>query len=452
MASIWFETALTAHGWQDKVRLTLAGGRIERLENEVEPGPDDLRGGVALPGLCNVHSHAFQRGMAGLTEYRGASRDDFWSWRELMYRFLGRMGPEEMQAIAAFAFAEMLEGGFTRVGEFHYLHHAPDGAPYADLGEMAARVAAAADTAGIGLTLLPVYYAQGGFDGAPPSTGQRRFLNDIDRYAHLLERSGAAIADLEGANMGVAPHSLRAVMPDDLVQVVALSAAGPIHIHAAEQVKEVTDCLAATGKRPVQWLLDKAGLDERWCLIHATHLDPEETRALAASGAVAGLCPVTEANLGDGVFPAAAYLGAGGRFGVGTDSNIAISAPAELRGLEYSQRLSHQARNVLASLERSTGARLFHGVLAGGAQALGVSGRGLQEGEAADLVSLDSQHPDLYGRRGDALLDSLVFGLGRDAIDGVWRAGRQVVKAGWHVERDRLLADYRRALAKVLEA
>lgn len=452
MASIWFETALTAHGWRDKVRLTLAGGRIERLETEVVPGPDELRGGIALPGLCNVHSHAFQRGMAGLTEYRGASRDDFWSWRELMYRFLGRMGPDEMQAIAAFAFAEMLEGGFTRVGEFHYLHHAPDGAPYADLGEMAARVAAAAQATGIGLTLLPVYYAQGGFDGVPPSEGQRRFLNDIDRYAHLLERSGAAIADLEGANMGVAPHSLRAVMPDDLAQVVALGAAGPIHIHAAEQVKEVTDCLAATGKRPVQWLLDKAGLDERWCLIHATHLDPEETRDLAASGAVAGLCPVTEANLGDGVFPAAAYLGAGGRFGVGTDSNIAISAPAEMRGLEYSQRLSHQARNVLASLERSTGARLFHGALAGGAQALGVSGKGLAEGEAADLVSLDVQHPDLYGRRGDALLDSLVFGLGRDAIDGVWRAGRQVVKAGRHVERDRLLADYRRALAKVLAA
>lgn len=452
MASIWFETALTAHGWRDKVRLTLADGRIERLESEVEPGPDELRGGIALPGLCNVHSHAFQRGMAGLTEYRGASRDDFWSWRELMYRFLGRMGPEEMQAIAAFAFAEMLEGGFTRVGEFHYLHHASDGAPYADLGEMAARIAAAAETTGIGLTLLPVYYAQGGFGGAPPSEGQRRFLNDIDRYAHLLERSGAAIAALPGANLGVAPHSLRAVMPDELAQVVALSAAGPIHIHAAEQVKEVQDCLAATGKRPVQWLLDKADLDERWCLIHATHLDPEETQRLAASGAVAGLCPVTEANLGDGIFPAAVYLGEGGRFGVGTDSNIAISAPAELRGLEYSQRLSHQARNVLASLERSTGARLFHGALAGGAQALGVSGRGLLEGEAADLVSLNSQHPDLYGRRGDALLDSLVFGLGRDAIDGVWRAGRQVVKAGRHIARDRLLADYRRALIKVLEA
>jgi formimidoylglutamate deiminase len=452
MASIWFETALTAHGWRDKVRLTLAGGRVERLESEVEQGPDDLRGGIALPGLCNVHSHAFQRGMAGLTEYRGASRDDFWSWRELMYRFLGRMGPEEMQAIAAFAFAEMLEGGFTRVGEFHYLHHAPDGAPYADLGEMAARIAAAAQTTGIGLTLLPVYYAQGGFDGAPTTEGQRRFLNNIDRYAHLLERSGAAIADLEGANMGVAPHSLRAVMPDDLAQVAALGAAGPIHIHAAEQVKEVQDCLAATGKRPVQWLLDKAGLDERWCLIHATHLDPDETRRLATSGAVAGLCPVTEANLGDGIFPAAAYLGEGGRFGVGTDSNIAISAPAELRGLEYSQRLSHQARNVLASLERSTGARLFHGALAGGAQALGVSGKGLAEGKAADLVSLDSQHPDLYGRRGDALLDSLVFGLGRDAIDGVWRAGRQVVRAGRHIERDRLLAEYRRALAKVLAA
>ena len=452
MSTLWFETALTAAGWRDQVRLTLAEERIAKLETEVAPGPADQRGGIALPGLCNVHSHAFQRGMAGLTEYRGASRDDFWSWRELMYRFLGRLGPEEMQAIAAFAFAEMLEGGFTRVGEFHYLHHAPDGAPYANLGEMAARIAAAAEAAGIGLTLLPVYYAQGGFAGAPPSDGQRRFLNDLDRYAALVEASRGAVAGLLGANLGLAPHSLRAVTAEDLAQVIALSEGGPIHIHAAEQVKEVQDCLAATGKRPVQWLLDKVGLDARWCLIHATHLDPDETRRLAASEAVAGLCPVTEANLGDGIFPAAAYLGQGGRFGLGTDSNIAICAPAELRALEYSQRLSHQARNVLANLERSTGARLYHGALAGGAQALGVSGGGLSEGEAADVVSLDPQHPDLIGRRGDALLDSLVFGLGRQVIDGVWRAGRQVVQDGRHVARDRLVADYRRALTKVLAA
>ena len=309
--------------------------------------------------------------MAGLAERRGPQADSFWTWREVMYRFLERLTPDDVEAIAAFAYMEMLEAGFTTVGEFHYLHHDIDGRPYADLGEMAARIAAASAETGIGLTLLPSFYAYGGFGGAPPSPGQRRFLNDPDRFLKLVERCRAIVAGLPAARVGIAPHSLRAVTPETLRAVCQAAPDGPIHIHAAEQTKEVEDCVAALGSRPVQWLLDHAGLDARWCVVHATHTTEQEIRALAASGAVAGLCPLTEASLGDGIFDGASYLAAGGRFGIGTDSNIQIDAAAELRQLEYGQRLARRARNVMAAQEgESTGRRLFDAALAGGAQAL----------------------------------------------------------------------------------
>jgi formimidoylglutamate deiminase len=451
MTNLWFETALLPTGWAGRVRLRIEHGLIAAIAVGVEPEAGDARHAIALPGLANVHSHAFQRGMAGLTEYRGDARDDFWSWRELMYRFLDRLTPEDVAAISAQAFAEMLQGGFTRVGEFHYLHHDPAGAAYPNLAEMAGQIVAAADETGIGLTLLPVYYRQSNFGGAPALPGQRRFLNDPDRFARLVEESRRATSALPDANLGVAPHSLRAVTPEDLADITRLAGGGQIHIHAAEQTREVDDCLAWCGRRPVEWLLDEAGVDARWCLVHATHLTPDETTRLAASGAVAGLCPITEANLGDGVFPAEAYIGAGGAIAVGTDSNILIDAAQELRSLEYGQRLTRRARNVLTTPEEtSNGARLFKAALAGGARALGIATAGLQLGASADIVSLNPDDLSLVGRDGDKLLDGWIFASGSTAVDRVWRRGALVVENGRHIAATKIAANYRRSLERLL--
>lgn len=445
--ALWFETGLLADGWADRVRLTFDGGRIERVETGVDPDPADERHFAALPGLPNVHSHAFQRAMAGLTEVRGASDDDFWSWRDLMYRFVARIGPDQCEAIAALAYAEMLESGFTRVGEFHYLHHAPDGARYADPAELSGRIAAAAAEAGIGLTLLPVFYAHGGFGGQAPGAAQARFVTDIDGFADLVARVRALVA--ADAVVGIAPHSLRAVTPDELRALLPLAATGPVHLHIAEQVKEVVDCVAWSGQRPVQWLLDHAPLDARWTLVHATHVDAAEVTAMAASGAVAGLCPVTEANLGDGLFPAGAFLDAGGAIGLGSDSNVRIDAGEELRLLEYGQRLALRGRNLLASGARpATGARLFDAALAGGGRSLGVAS-GIAAGGAADIVSLNRDDPAFAGRAGDALIDSWVF-ASRRPVDCVWRGGVKWVEGGRHRHRERLEARYRVALKELL--
>ncbi len=450
MHSLWFEEALLPDGWAQNVRLTLEAGRIKAVDRDVPRAPGESTHGIALPGLSNVHSHAFQRGMAGLAERRGPAHDDFWTWREVMYRFLDRLTPDDVEAIAAQAYAEMLEAGFTRVGEFHYLHNDVDGRPYANRGELAERIVAAARGTGIGLTLLPVFYAHGGFGGAEPKPGQRRFVSNPERFAELVASARVAIRAVPDGVVGIAPHSLRAVTPDDLAAILPLAEGGPVHIHAAEQVREVEDCIAWSGVRPVQWLLDHAPVDENWCLIHATHLDPGETTRLAASDAVAGLCPITEANLGDGVFPTPSYLEAGGRFGVGTDSNILIDAAGELRMLEYAQRLSARARNVLAAEEgASVGAALFKGARAGGAQALGAGPAALEVGAQADIVTLDSDHPSLVGRRGDARLDSLVFAGAR--VTNVWCAGEQVVAEGRHRKAEAIAARYRVTLKRLLE-
>ncbi len=329
--------ALLADGWAQQVRVEIADGKFAAVERGALAQPGDEAVDVLLPGIANVHSHGFQRGMAGLTEYRGPEADNFWSWRELMYRFVGRMSPEDLEAITAQAYVEMLESGFTRVGEFHYVHHDVSGKPYANPAEMAARVAAAAATTGIGLTLLPVFYAHGNFGGAPPTEGQRRFITDLEGYARLLEASRGAASSLPDAIVGVAPHSLRAVTPEELERVTALGAGGPIHIHAAEQVKEVEDCVAWSRARPVQWLLDNAEVDARWCLVHATHMDADEVTRLGRSGAVAGFCPITEANLGrrDCARRRRTWRPAA-RSGIGTDSNVSIrrerrTAPAGIQ-------------------------------------------------------------------------------------------------------------------------
>ena len=448
-SSLFFDRALLPHGWAAGVRLTVRAGRIARIETDVTPQKGDVRQGCAVPGMPNLHTHAFQRAMAGLAERRGGSDDSFWTWREVMYRSLDRMTPAMLKAVAALAYVEMLESGFTRVGEFHYVHHDPDGRAYADPGETSAAIVSAAAESGIGLTLLPVLYSYGGFGSRPPGHGQRRFISDIDGFAVLLEAADRTTRDLPDACVGVAPHSLRAVSPEQLALVEQIARQRPIHIHVAEQVREVEECLAWSGRRPVEWLLDHADIDDRWCLVHATHMTPAETDALARSAATAGLCPLTAASLGDGLFPAEAYVAAGGAFGIGSDSNVRIDLAEELRLLEYGQRLVQRRRNVLASgANRSTGRSIFEAALNGGARALSVAA-GLTVGAAADIVSLDLDHISLAGRADDALLDSFVFAAGKDAIDGVWRHGEQWVVKGRHRARGAIERAYVAALKKL---
>ncbi len=450
--TLFFEQALLPDGWERNVCLGVEDGAICSVEVNARGEGAERHAGIAVPGLPNLHCHAFQRAMAGLAERRGPANDSFWTWREVMYRFLVQLTPDDVEAIAAFAYMEMLESGFTTMTEFHYLHHDPDGRIYADLGEMASRIAAAADATGIGLTLLPSLYITGGF-GKPPTEGQRRFLNDPDRFLKLVARSREIVSKLGDARIGIAPHSLRAVPPEALAEIVAACPDGPVHIHAAEQVKEVEDCVAALGARPVEWLLNNAKVDARWCLIHATHMMPSETEALARSGAAAGLCPLTEASLGDGIFDGARYLAAGGRFGVGTDSNIQIDAAAELRQLEYGQRLSLRARNVLASHEgESVGRRLFETALAGGTQACARPVGAIETGRRADIVLLDASHPDLAAGQDDHWLDAWIFIAGRAAVRDVLIGGERAVIDGRHRDHEFVTGRYVAAVKRLLDA
>ena len=450
--TFFFENAWLPAGWQTGVRVEVRGELITGVACGMTAGPHDVRLRLALPGVPNVHSHAFQRAMAGLAERRGPSgTDDFWSWREVMYRFLARIGPDDLEAIAAYAYADLLEAGFTSVGEFHYLHRNPHGGPYDDPAELAMRHVAAADSTGIGLTLLPVFYESSQFGGAPPAPGQRRFITDPATFGEIVAAVRSGIHPSPGRNVGIAPHSLRAVTAGHLAALLDRYREGPIHIHAAEQMKEVEDCVAFTGERPVEWLLRHAAVDTRWCVVHATHLTPAETSALARCGAVAGLCPVTEANLGDGIFPAPAYRAAQGRWGIGTDSHIRLDAAGELRQLEYAQRLLQRQRNVLARPDQpSTGTSLYQEALAGGAQALGLPVGAIAPGHRADFLALDADHPDLAGRALDAVLDTWIFAQGRSLIRDVIASGRIVVENRRHLERERIDAAYRRTLRKLL--
>ncbi|TPI13949.1 formimidoylglutamate deiminase [Mesorhizobium sp. B4-1-3] len=445
MTAIFAEQALLPGGWQDNVRIAFKDGRISSVEVGASAQAGDERHAIVLPGMPNLHSHAFQRGMAGLAELRGPSADSFWSWREVMYRFALSMTPDQVEAVAEQLYVEMLEAGFSRVGEFHYLHHDRDGKPYANIAEMAERITAAAAGTGIGLTLLPVFYAHSAFGGAAPNEGQRRFVNDVERFGRLLEKAREGVRSLEQAVVGVAPHSLRAATPDELKAVAAMTPNGPIHIHVAEQIKEVEDCVSWSGKRPVEFLLANAKVDNRWCLIHATHMTETETIAMARTGAIAGLCPITEANLGDGTFAAPLFIEHGGRFGVGSDSNVLIGLPDELRQLEYSQRLAHRARNVLARAGGSTGRALFDASLDGGSQALGAGPAQIAAGSPADLVSLDQNHPSLSGKTGDAILDAWIFANG-SKVDCVWVHGKKQVSGGRHAKRDAIAARFRKVM------
>ena len=451
MSKLHFASALLPSGWADDVHVSVADGIITEVTTGAVPEAGDERHPLAIPGIASLHSHAFQRGMAGLAETRGDTADTFWTWRETMYRFALGMSPEDTEAVATLLYVEMLERGFTRVGEFHYLHHDRDGTPYSDPSEMAVRIARAAEVSGIALTMLPSFYAHGSFGGAAPHAGQRRFICSVDQFARLVAATRQAVRGLPGANVGVAPHSLRAVTPDELAAIAPLAEGGPVHIHAAEQVREVEECLAWSNRRPVEWLLEHAPVDQRWCLIHATHMTATETAALARSGAVAGLCPITEGSLGDGIFPAREFLGVGGRFGIGTDSNVLVGVADELRQLEYGQRLKHRERNVLSrGPGASTGRALFDAALAGGGQALAQPMVGLQPGSRADIVTLDTTHPSLAGRRGNAVLDGWIFAGGSGAVDCVWAGGDKVVEGGRHRLREMARARFNAAIQRLV--
>ncbi|MGE0312168.1 MAG: formimidoylglutamate deiminase [Lautropia sp.] len=431
--------ALLPDGWAREVLLEWDDdGVLTTVRAAASPAGAPRASGPVLPGMPNLHSHAFQRAFAGLTEFRGAARDSFWSWRTLMYRFATRLAPADVEAIATWLYIEMLEAGYTSVCEFHYVHHDADGRPYADDAEMSLALLRAARASGIGLTLLPVLYQASNFGGAAPLDAQRRFVRSTESMLRLLERLLPACR-AQGAALGVAPHSLRAVPPDALREIVAgvgaIDAAAPIHIHVAEQRAEVDACVAWSGRRPLAWLLDHAPVDSRWCLVHATHLDADEHRRAAASGAVAGLCPSTEANLGDGLFDLDAWRAGGGRWGIGSDSHACVDAAEELMLLEYGQRLRTLARNVLATdAQPSVAAAMTLAAVQGGAQAAARPIGGLRPGQRADLVELDPTCLPLAGLAPPQMLDAHVFASHRgSAIDRVRVGGRVIVDAGRHL-------------------
>ena len=454
MRTYFAEHAWLPHGWSTDVRLDTAQGTLRYVQEDAARDGAEYLGRYVLPGMPNLHSHAFQRAMAGLAERQTHAEDSFWTWRETMYAFAGRVGPDELRAIAAQLYVEMLKAGYTQVCEFHYLHLQPDGRPYADATAMSHALIEAARESGIGLTLLPTLYLTGGFDGRPLSERQRRFGLEIDAYLHLVEK----LRKMENSTLrvGIALHSLRAVPEAALHEVLDSGlAAAPVHIHVAEQIGEVQDCLQLRDARPVEWLLDHAPVDTRWCLVHATHLSEQETRRLAESGAVAGLCPSTEANLGDGVFPLRAYLDAGGALGIGSDSHISVSPVEELRWLEYGQRLATRRRTIaVADATPSVGESLWGDALYGGAQASGVDIGALEGGDGeqaprADLLVLDHDAPLLAARDSASVLDTFLFAGNANLVRQVMVNGETVVRDFRHRDEERIASRYREVVQRL---
>ncbi|BCF88969.1 MULTISPECIES: formimidoylglutamate deiminase [Paraburkholderia] len=461
--SLFADHAYLPEGWRRNVLLQwdAQGALISVTPDAQAPAGVAKASGPVLPGMPNLHSHAFQRAMAGLTEYRAsfgtAATDNFWSWRDLMYRFAARITPEGLASIAQWLYIEMLKAGYTSVCEFHYVHHMQDGKRYANDAELAQRVVDAAGTSGIGMTMLPVLYQYAGFGAQPPRDDQRRFINTPESLLGLLDTLRRARPEHGALRYGVAPHSLRAVSNDSLRELLngldAMSPGAPVHIHIAEQTAEVDACVETEGARPVQWLLDRFDVDARWCLVHATHVDATETAALAKSGAIAGLCLTTEANLGDGIFPAHDYLEQKGRIGVGSDSHIGVDWRSELRLLEYGQRLSRRQRNVLASADMPRVAdRLYAASLEGGALATGRVVGALREGARADFIVLDADHASIAEHANDAWLSGVVFcEHGETPIRDVYAGGAKVVDNRRHRDEEHAYAQYRAALAELLK-
>jgi formimidoylglutamate deiminase len=452
-----FASALLPAGWASDVTLTLdPRGMIEKVEARSTDKAAKALKGIAIPAVPNVHSHAHQRLMVGLAEVAGPGADSFWTWREVMYGFALKLGPEDIQAVATQLYVEMLKSGSTVAGEFQYLHHQPDGSLYKEPAELSLRCLAAAEDAGIAITLLPTLYAYGGFGGQPPVAGQRRFINDEARYLKILESLDKASKANPLSQLGISPHSLRAVTKELLGNVISgLDGLGrkaaPIHIHVAEQTKEVDDCLAwSGGTRPVDYLLDNFAISSRWCGIHATHMTADETERMARSGMIAGLCPTTEANLGDGIFPADRFLKSQGAIAIGSDSHISVSPAEDLRQLEYSQRLRDRTRNALAAGPgKSTGRTLLDAALKGGAQSMAQPVGALAPGFRADITVLDDEHPALIGRSGDSAIDSWIFSGGNACVCDVFVAGKHVVEDRRHIKEEATFKNFRAAVKRL---
>ena len=450
-SSIFARHCLLRDGFHANVHVDIVDGRISDIQKAVKAAEADVQVDILLPALSNLHSHTFQRGMAGMTEVRGPNPDSFWTWREVMYRFVSYLSPDDVEAIAAQAFMEMQEAGFAAVAEFHYLHNDQSGQAYANPTEMSNRILAAASDTGIGLTHLPVLYCFGGAGEKPLAGGQLRFGKTLDEFAALFESLRAALQQSNSAdyNIGVAPHSLRAVSPQIMVEAAKAFSDVLLHIHIAEQQQEVDEILSWLKARPVEWLMNSMPVNDRWCLVHATHLSTVEINLVAASGAVVGLCPITEANLGDGIFSAPEFLSAKGTFGIGTDSNVAISACGELRMLEYGQRLKNKARNVMAIIEGSTGLQLYRKALIGGAKALNRPSGEISVGLWADLVALDTASDQLCALSPAQTIDGFIFSGDKDVITDLWSAGRHCVKQGQHIQRDTIAKRYRSVMTKL---
>lgn len=449
MHCIFARKALLADGWAENVRLQVDGGRIAAVEHDANPSAADVKGGIVIPGLVNAHSHAFQRALVGRTEQRApVTKDNFWTWRSRMYALAQRIDADALTTIARQVYCEMLCAGYTGVTEFHYLHsESSESGPGA---AMLQALATAADDSGIRLTYVPVLYERAGFDQLEPNAEQRRFATSLDQF----ETHYRAAREIAGGRftVGIGAHSLRAVCAQSLARVAALAKTDgvPMHLHIAEQQREVDQCLGALGARPVRWLMRHFDLDEHWCLVHATHMDDEEVAALAACGAVACLCPSTEANLGDGLFPLEKYLEQGGRIAIGSDSHVTINPFEELRWLEYGQRLVSQRRNVAPGRHSHTGRSLFEQAVAGGALASGRKGEGeLRKGACADLVVLDEDSPMLLGHECGSLLDALVFSGFTLPINRVMARGEWCVIDGRHVEAEAAKRDYARTIARL---
>lgn len=453
MSAFFAERALLPSGWANNVRIEIsAAGLITNIATEADASDAELLKGPLLPGMPNLHSHAFQRAMAGLAEVAGNPNDSFWTWRDLMYRLVGKISPQQLGVIARQLYIEMLKGGFTSVAEFHYVHQNTSGKPYADPAELALQISQAASSAGIGLTLLPVLYSHSGFGGQAPNEGQRRFIHSTDSYLDLQARLQPLLREQPAQQLGLCFHSLRAVTPEQISAVLAASDPHcPVHIHIAEQQKEVDDCLSWSGRRPVQWLYENASVDERWCLVHATHVQFDEVALMAQSGAVAGLCLTTEANLGDGIFPAVDYIAQGGRWGIGSDSHVSLSVVEELRWLEYGQRLRDQRRNRLYRTDQPmVGRTLFDAALVGGAQALGQPIGRLEVGLRADWLVLDGNDPYIATASGDGILNRWLFAGSDRQIRDVMVNGKWVVREGHHAGEEQSNREFAQVLRELL--
>jgi formimidoylglutamate deiminase len=449
-----FDTAWLPEGWREHVVIGIDDdGNIASVQVGDSTTEAVAVAGAAIPGMPNVHSHAFQRAMAGLAEQRSSDHDSFWTWRETMYELARRTTPERLNAIAAQLYVEMLKAGYTTVCEFHYLHHQPDGSPYSERGVMAHAIVDAAVAAGIGMTLLPTLYCTSGFGAQPPTARQRQFVSDVPQFVQLFDGLRARTLREGQIDVGVALHSLRAVPQAQLQEVLeALQSrgAGPIHIHIAEQEQEVAECVRHYGQHPIEWLLNHTAVDARWCLVHATHATNAELVDVARSGASVALCPTTEANLGDGIFELPQFLDAKGVMAIGSDSHISISPVEELRWLEYQSRLLRRERNVLSG-EASTGANLWRLACAGGAQASGRRVGALRAGLRADIVVLDLDSPALLGRSGDSIIDTFIFSGQPNPVRDVMVGGRWVVQDGLHFAEIPIAAGYRRAIRSLAE-